>query len=208
MPPLNADRAVLIAAREVLLRDPRATMAAVAEEAGMGVAGLYRRYANKETLLRTVAADNYRRYIAFADAALTDTDDPWHAFTTFLRNVLDDGLPRLTLALHGEVTFDQALHDLDRLATDTTNRLLRGARGSGILRPDVTRADITVLLEQIGRMEVGDGLRSAALRRRYLALVCDGLRAEAASGRLPGPPPREAELAGRRLAAASDVTAS
>ncbi|MGH3353268.1 MAG: TetR/AcrR family transcriptional regulator [Nocardioides sp.] len=208
MPPLNADRAVLIAAREVLLRDPRATMAAVAEEAGMGVAGLYRRYANKESLLRAVAADNYRRHIAFAEAALTDTADPWHAFTTFLRNVLDDGLPRLTLALRGEVTFDQALHDLDRLATDTTNRLLRGARGSGILRPDVTRADITVLLEQIGRMEVGDDVRSAGLRRRYLTLVCDGLRAEAAGGRLPGPPPREAELARRWTAAASDVTAS
>ena len=196
-PPPNLDRAVLIAARDVLLSDPRATMAAVADEAGMGVAGLYRRYANKEALLRAVAADNYRRYIALAEAALSDTEDPWHAFTGFLRQVLDDGLPRLALGLRGEVTFDQALRDLDALAVDTVDRLLRGARGSGILRPDVTRADITVLLEQIGRIDVGDDVRSAALRRRYLALVCDGLRADAASRRLPGPPPRETDLTGR-----------
>lgn len=197
MPPLNADRAVLIAAREVLLRNPRATMAAVAEEAGMGVAGLYRRYANKQALLRAVAADNYRRYIAFAEAALSDTEDPWHAFTGFLRRVLDEGLPRLTLNLRGQVEIDQGLRELDRLAVGTTDRLLRGARGSGILRPDVTRADIALILEQIGRIDGGDDVRSAALRRRYLALVCDGLRAEAASRRLPGPPPHEAELIGR-----------
>lgn len=206
MPPLNVDRAVLIAAREVLLRDPRATMAAVAEEAGMGVAGLYRRYANKQALLRAVAADNYRRFIALAEAALSDTDDPWHAFTGFLRQVLDDGLPRLTLALRDEVTFDQGLRELDKLAVNTTNRLLRGARGSGILRPDVTRADITVLLEQISRIDVGDDVRSAALRRRYLVLVCDGLRAEAASRRLPGPPPHEAELVGRWAGEISSVS--
>jgi hypothetical protein len=130
-------------------------------------------------------------------AALSDTDDPWHAFTGFLSQVLDDGLPRLTLALRGEVVLDQGLHDLDRLAVHTTNRLLRAARGSGILRADVTRADITVLLEQIARLDVGDDVRSAALRRRYLALVCDGLRAEAAHRRLPGPPPHEGELIGR-----------
>ncbi|GGR71216.1 AcrR family transcriptional regulator [Nocardioides luteus] len=197
MPPQNMDRAVLIAARTVLLRDARATMAAIAEEAGMGVAGLYRRYANKQTLLQAVAADNYRRYVAFAEAALSDTDDPWHAFTDFLRHVLDEGLPRLTVALRGEVTFDQRLSDLDKLAVNTTNRLLRAARGSGALRPEVTRADITVLLEQLGRIDVGDDVRSAALRRRYLTLVCDGLRADSATRRLPGPPPHEAELLGR-----------
>ncbi|MEU6138222.1 helix-turn-helix domain-containing protein [Nocardioides sp. NPDC047086] len=196
MAPLIADRAVLIAAREVLIRDPRATMAAVAEQAGMGVAGLYRRYANKQALLRAVAADNYRRYIAFAEAALSDTDDPWLAFTGFLRQVLDDGLPRLTLALRDEITFDQGLRDLDKLAVHTTNRLLRAARGSGILRPDVTRTDIVVILEQIARIDIGDDVRSTALRRRYLALVCDGLRAEAASHRLPGPPPHEGDLTG------------
>lgn len=196
MEPMNNDRTVLSAAREVFLRDPRATMAAVAREAGMGVGGLYRRYANKDALLLALTADNHRRYIAYAESALTDTDDPWHAFTTFLRNVLDDGIHRLAAALAGQVSYDDVVCALERQAIDLTNRLLRGARGSGILRPDVTRNDIVLMLEQLGSLDVGDPVRSAALRRRHLAMISDGLRAQSVSRRLPGPPPRDDEIAG------------
>lgn len=208
MRPLNADRVVLGAAREVFLRDARATMAAVAREADMGVAGVYRRYANKQALLSALAADNHRRYIAYAEAALTDSDDPWHSFTTFLRNVLDDGVHRLAAAIAHLVEPDQVLGDLERQSVDLTNRLLRAARGSGILRPDVTRNDIVLMLEQLGSLDVGDPVRSAALRRRHLVMICDGLRAQSASRRMPGPPPRDDEIAGfagRTVAAESSA---
>ncbi|MEP9384122.1 helix-turn-helix domain-containing protein [Nocardioides sp. KR10-350] len=195
MPPLNGDRRVLDAARVVLLRDPRATMAAVARQAGMGVGGLYRRFGSKQDLLRAVCDDNLRRYVALGEAAIADSDDPWTALAQFLRNVVDDGIHQLTPCLAGVVPLDDGLTELAEQADDVTERLLRSARGSGVLRADVSRADLTLLVEQLGSLDLGSERRTAELRHRYLSLILDGLRADAASHRLPGPAPQDGELA-------------
>jgi len=197
MPSGNGDRAVLDAARAVLLRDPRATMSAVAREAGMGVGGLYRRYRNKQALLHAVCDDNLRRYIALGEAALADSEDPWAALATFMGHVVEEGIHQLTPCLAGAVTMDDGLVALAEQSNDVTDRILRAARGSGMLRPDVSRADLTLLIEQLGTLDLGTPERTSALRRRYLSLVLDGLRAGSATGRLPGPPPDDGELSAR-----------
>ncbi|MEX0428138.1 TetR/AcrR family transcriptional regulator [Nocardioides sp. DS6] len=197
MPVTTGDRAVLDAARAVLLRDPRASMSAVAREARMGVGGLYRRYANKQELFRAVCDDNLRRYIALGEAALSDGEDPWAALGEFLGHVVDDGVHQLTPCLAGTVVVDDDLAALGEQANAVTDRILRAARGSGMMRPDVSRADLTLLVEQIGSLDLGSPERTAALRRRYLSLILDGLRAGAASRRLPGPPPEDDELSAR-----------
>ena len=46
----------------VFLRDPSAPMSAVAEEAGVGVGGLYRRYASKDELLQKLCGDGLRQF--------------------------------------------------------------------------------------------------------------------------------------------------
>lgn len=197
MPPSNADRAVLDAARAVLLRDPRPTMAQIARAAGMGVAGLYRRYTDKQALLLAVASDNLRRYIAIGEASLADTDDPWQALSTFLTAILDDGIPQLAPRLSVLVAPDDELRALARQADELTERVARTARGSGILRTDLTRADLTLLVELIGTLDVGGPDRSAQLRRRYLALLLDAFRVDVATHRLPGPAPSNEELTRR-----------
>jgi AcrR family transcriptional regulator len=68
------DGAILEAARDVFLADPKAPIAAVAERAGVGISALYRRYANKEDLLRRLCADGLRRFITEAQTALADTE--------------------------------------------------------------------------------------------------------------------------------------
>jgi hypothetical protein len=72
------------------------------------------------------------------------------------------------------------------------------AKASGGLRPDVTPEDLAMILEQLAAIRVGvfgDVARTRELRRRYLALILDGLRTR--SSTLPGPPPTQDEL-GRR----------
>lgn len=197
MPPSNADRAVLDAARAVLLRTPRPRMSDIARQARMGVAGLYRRYSDKETLLRSVAADNLRRYIAIGDAALTDTEDPWQGLSTFLTGIVDEGIPQLAPRLAALISPDPTLTALARQADELTERLARMARGSGMLRTDLTRADLTLLVELLGTLDVGAPERSAQLRRRYLALLLDAFRVDVASQRLPGPAPTDEELTRR-----------
>lgn len=191
------DRAILDAARIVFLRDRHATMHDVAAEAGVGVGGLYRRYASKDELLRTVCADGLRRHIAIAEAALADTTDPWRAFATFLERLIDSGVHELTARLAGMFTMTGELRELSEQSLAIADRVFRLARGSGVLRADVSKTDVTLLLEQLTAIRLGDESRTAELRHRYLHLILDGLRADAESGRLPGPPPEERELAAR-----------
>jgi hypothetical protein len=73
------------------------------------------------------------------------------------------------------------------LATDLVER----AHASGRLRPGVTADDVGLLLEMCAAVRVPDAERTAELRRRYLALLIDGL---AGSGPLPGPPPGPGEF--------------
>lgn len=190
-------RAVLDAARAVLLRDPDATMAMIAAEAGIGVGGLYRRYANKEDLLRQICADGLRRYIAIGEASLSEVADPWQAFAGFIREVVESGTHQLTVRLAGTFQLDAALADLQQQAIAVADRVFRLARGSGVLRTDISRTDLTLLLEQISAIELGDQARTTALRRRYLAVLLDGMRSDSATARLPGPPPQDEELAER-----------
>src|SRR5215218_6255820 len=74
---------ILEAAREVFVANPDATIAAVAERAGVGISALYRRYASKEELLRQLSLDGLHRYVDAAEAALAGEGDPWTAFATF-----------------------------------------------------------------------------------------------------------------------------
>ena len=66
------DAAILEAARAVFLRDSSAPMSAVAARAGVGVAGLYRRFAGKDELLRSLCGDGLRHFVALAEEARTD----------------------------------------------------------------------------------------------------------------------------------------
>jgi AcrR family transcriptional regulator len=191
------DRTILDAARMVFLRDPSAPMSAVAEAAGVGVGALYRRYAGKEALLQTLCGDGLHRFIAIAQTALADDTDAWRAFAGFLRGIIDSDVHSLTVHLAGTFTPTDELHTLAERATALANRVFRRARASGALRADLQANDLAMLFEQIAAIHLGTGERTTVLRRRYLALLLDGLRADAATTRLPGLPPTGAELAAR-----------
>jgi Bacterial regulatory proteins, tetR family len=98
---LRNDAVILDAARTVFLNDPKAPVAAVAEQAGVGISALYRRYPGKEDLLRTLCHDGLRRFIAEAESA-ADDPDPWRALSKFLHRVVDADVHSLTV--HGAPT--------------------------------------------------------------------------------------------------------
>jgi len=180
----------------VFIADPTAPIAAVADRAGVGIAALYRRYRSKEELLQRLASDGLQGYIAEAEAALADDGDPWDAFARFLHRSLDAGAGSLTVRLAGSFTATEELLGQARTAFAVTRQLLDRTKAAGALRPDVEIGDVSLLLEQLQAVRVGDQQRSRQLRHRYLALILDGLRPPAA-GTLPGPPPTAEEL-GRR----------
>jgi AcrR family transcriptional regulator len=190
------DTRILDAAREVFLADPDAPIAAVATRAGVGISALYRRYPGKEQLLQELARDGLERFRADLEAALADDRDAWTAYSECLRRVLDGRSQALAQRLAGTFT---PTDDLTALAAGTHRlyaRLHRRTQRANALRADVTTADVVLLLELLSLIDMPSRRRAAALRRRYLALFLQSLRAPA-SERLPGPAAKDAELAGR-----------
>ena len=190
------DQRILEAARAVFVADPGAPISAVADQAGVGISALYRRYRSKEELLRRLSGDGLRRYIAEAEAALADDGDPWAAFVGFMRRIVDADTHSLTLRLAGTFAPTEELYRDAGRAHELNVRLLERTRAAGAIRADLDVNDLSFLFEQVASIRLGDQDRTSQLRHRYLALLLDGLHTHA-PGPLPGPPPTWEEIGHR-----------
>lgn len=85
---------------------------------------------------------------------------------------------------------------IGELAFTTTRELLDRTKAAGALRPDIEVGDISLLLEQLQAVRVGDPQRTRQLRHRYLTLLVGGLHLTTADP-LPGPPPTPEEVSRR-----------
>jgi AcrR family transcriptional regulator len=189
------DQRILEAARAVFVADPEAPIAAVAQRAGVGISALYRRYRGKDELLQRLCLDGLQRYIDEAEAALADEGNPWTAFSRFMHRCLDAGAGSLTLRFAGSFPVGEELRHAGRAAHTATQQLLDRAKAAGVLRNEIEVGDISLLFEQVQAVQVASQERTSVLRRRYLALVLDGLHP--ASTPLPGPAPNWEEISGR-----------
>jgi AcrR family transcriptional regulator len=190
------DERILASARAVFLADPDAPIAAVAKHAGVGIGALYRRHASKDELLQRLAADGMQAYLTEVRAALDDEGDPWIAFTRFMRRCVDVGAGALTQRLAGSFTASDELNRQGREIHAATQQLLDRTKAAGALRADVEVGDLSMVLEQLQSIRIGDQVRANQLRHRYLTVVLDGLHL-ADAPQLPGTPPSWQETSGR-----------
>jgi AcrR family transcriptional regulator len=190
------DQAILEAARTVFMRSPGAPIAAVAQEAGVGVSALYRRYASKEELLATLCADGLERFNAVARAA-QQLDDPWDAFAAWVRGVIEEDVHSLTVHLAGTFTPTPALGTLSDEAIGLGQAIFDRAAAAGVLRDGLEVGDVTMIFEQVTAVRVADPARTTDLRRRYTELLLDAVRPGAATAPLPASAPTGAELGER-----------
>jgi len=190
------DELILEAAREVFVANPSAPIAEVAKRAGVGISALYRRYPSKEDLLRELCADGLRRYTGAAEAAMADGGDAWQAFASFMQRVVAADAATLTQRLAGTFEPSEDLYRAAAYAGELNQKVFDRARQAGAIRADAEVTDLGLIFEQLASVRLGDHERTQALRRRYLALVLDGLRAQA-DDPLPGPAPTTEELTSR-----------
>jgi AcrR family transcriptional regulator len=190
------DQRILDAARAVFVADPGAPIAAVAEHAGVGISALYRRYASKEELLRRLCGDGLVAYIAAAEEALADDGDPWEAFVRFMRRIVDADTHSLTSRLAGTFTPTDELNRDAATAQELNEQLVERTRAAGAIRDDLDVNDLSMVLEQLASIRLGDEDRTHQLRHRYLALLLEAMRGPSSSS-LPGPPPTWQEITAR-----------
>jgi AcrR family transcriptional regulator len=189
------DELILAAAREVFIADPTAPISAVAARAGVGIGALYRRYESKEELIRVLCLRGLSEYVAVAERAIA-IEDPWESFVFLMEGLVEASVHSLTIRLAGLFTPTDEFSPLVQAAERLNRELLGRAKHAGVVRDDLEVDDISLLLEQLAAIRVGDPERTAQLRRRYLALQLEALHATA-QGVLPGPPPQPEELAAR-----------
>ena len=177
-PVLRADAArnhlrIMTAAAAAFEADgPAVSLDDIARRAGVGIATLYRRFGTREVLIKAVAEHVFAAEIA--TAIVENGPDPWaDLVTTITRTVNAFAAHPVLVSLARE----HAVLGMDTMAAyrAAAERVLARARDAGLVRPDLTGADlkaVVVMALAVGhKAGCSDGAGS-----RYLTLLTDGLK--------------------------------
>jgi AcrR family transcriptional regulator len=172
----NRDQLLAVATRVFASADTEPSMRAIAREAGVGIATLYRHFPTKESLVDAVYQSQVVRLTTGA-RELLDQVPPAVAMRRWMDLFGDwiatkNGMLDTLLAMidSGEIAHGQTRMEL--LAAITT--ILDAGRAVKDLRRDVTAEDIAASL--IGIFTAAPKPQRAALAGRLLNLLMDGLR--------------------------------
>jgi AcrR family transcriptional regulator len=182
---------VLRAAREVFGElGYGAPMEDVARRARVGVGTVYRRFPSKDVLVRRIAEEETARLTEQARTALGQEEDPWAALSRFLRASVASGagrlLPPQVLRVRSEPedAFARVPQQRDPGLTEdvgvtellaVVGRLVERARNAGALRPDVSVADVLLVIAT-SAPALPDPAHHAAASARLLDILLEGLR--------------------------------
>lgn len=186
----NHDR-VLQSARDVFVeRGPDAPLEEIARRAGVGIGTLYRRFADRATLMHAVVLAALTATAEAGERARRDNPDPPVALAAYLHSVLDLRTSAVIPTLLDAIDLDepQIRAARDRSA-GVAQQLIDAAHGAGALRKDVTFGDIGLILVRLSRPLPGPipPATQDALAHRHADLFLAGLRAQPIPPALAGP---------------------
>jgi AcrR family transcriptional regulator len=173
---------VLDAAREVFAEQGiDAPVTDIADRAGVGVATIFRRFPTKDDLLAAVVEQRTEQMIEVANVAL-EGSDPGAGLRRFMETLA-------AMQIHdvcwceaaGTDLFDRdAVRELTDVLVGKIGELLTRAQTAGQVRSDLRALDIPVLLMAVAKsgLMLEDAVPGAW--KRYLGIILDGLRPEAA----------------------------
>ena len=203
--PLRADarrnqEQVLHAARDVFVeRGPHVALDEIARRAGVGIATLYRRYPDRQTLMRAVVVDALEETRAAAENALAEEKTAFAALVRYLHAVVDTRVSAVIPALLDVLDLeDPSLRKARETSAAAMQRLVDLAHEDGTLADEVGFGDIGTLLVRLSHPLPGpiDASFDRELAHRHVDMVVDGLR-PTRRRRSTKPVTRE-ELRGRR----------
>ena len=172
----NRDGLLAAATRAFASSDAEPSMRAIAREAGVGIATLYRHFPTRESLVDAVYHDQVGR-LTLGARDLLEQVPPAEALRRWMDLFGDwlmtkHGMIDTLLAMieSGEIALAQTRAEL----LDVITGILDAGRAAGDLRADVTAEDIAASLT--GIFTVGGKPEQHAQATRLLDLLMDGLR--------------------------------
>jgi AcrR family transcriptional regulator len=172
---------VLDAAREVFAEQGvDAPVTEIADRAGVGVGTIFRRFPTKDDLLVAVVEQRTQQLIEAADLAL-ESPDPGAALRGFMETATAMQISDVCWCEAGADLFErEGIRELTDVLVGKIGELLTSAQTAGQIRSDVRALDIPVLLMAVAKsgLMLEDAVPGAW--KRYLAIILDGLRPEAA----------------------------
>ena len=178
--PMRADalrnrRAVLDAARKLFAtHDSDPSMEQIAQAAGVGVGTMYRNWPSRSDLVEEVYGDNVAALVAQAELLVAE-QSPWDALEQWLRAYLTHAQSKRGMLAELTAAFDarpELRSESRRQMLDAATTVLEPAQAAGVVRADLTAADLMQLVSGMVLPAITDPSRSSHL----LDVVLDGIR--------------------------------
>jgi AcrR family transcriptional regulator len=165
---------VLSAAREAFSEGGESTaLEEIARRAGVGIGTLYRHFPNRQALLEALYVEEMEDVCR--SAAQVDDADPWEALTGWFERFIAYLATKRALAaeLLNYLDPDAQLFKVCRAALfDAGEPLLKRAQEAGVVRPDVSIAEVMQMVIGIAKIPAGDPRQN----EHILRIALDGLR--------------------------------
>jgi AcrR family transcriptional regulator len=169
----NYDK-LLAAARAAFAEGGEATaLEEIARRANVGIGTLYRNFPSRQALIEAVYVDEVQEVCRSAEEA--DGADPWAALNGWLERFIAYLATKRALSaeLVNYLGPDAQLFQACRTSLFAAGEpLLTRAQDAGVVRPDVTIADVIQLVISIGKMPASDPGQT----EHILRIALDGLR--------------------------------
>ncbi len=194
----NRDQ-ILAAAKSIFAASgAEVPMEEIARAAGVGVGTLYRRFPDRDALIRAVAMDNFERVLIDARVIAAEESSPWVALVRLLRQSVELQLSvQLAMVSHRALAILKGDPEVRRLRDEilvVLDDFVAGAQAEGKLRADVGAGDIAILFATLLRQmraKSPEVAQMAALR--CVGIMIDGLSTGPGT-ELPGHPLRSGDL--------------
>jgi AcrR family transcriptional regulator len=165
---------VLAAAREAFAEGGESTaLEEIARRAGVGIGTLYRHFPNRQALLEALYLDEVEEVCR--SAAQLDGADPWEALNGWFERFIAYLATKRALAheLLNYLDHDASLFQASRASLFAAGEpLLERAQEAGVVRKDVTIAEVIQMVMGIAKIPAGD----PAQTEHILRIALDGLR--------------------------------